>query len=141
MGFLKSVRSNFDDVRKTIEVDYPGVINPPTGAYGETLGRAFPTPKGYEDIRAQLALLQDIVYPKSGKQINITELTNLYRYIPKMTDKPETVTKKLAAFEQALSALEKGKLEAYRESGYGVGNTPQPSSDGVIRYDATGKRK
>jgi hypothetical protein len=126
MAFIGQIKDSFKTFQSAVK-EY-GWHGPIVGAYGETAGRVLPTWKGYEQIRPLAANLKDIVYPKSGKQINETELATLNKYVPLMTDKEETVKAKMDNFERHLSSIEENyKTPKTREPQPKGGQQPPPS--------------
>ncbi len=129
ISFINTIKDSVKKVESLIlEHGLPSQIS---GLYGETVGRAAPTPKGYEDLRANLATLQDLVYPKTGKALNEEELKQLVKYIPQMTDKEETKRAKLDTFKRNLQSLhDRAVEEAKSTGGLRTGETPnQPKSN------------
>src|SRR3990172_225980 len=127
IGQIKDSLNTFKDKLKE-----SGWYGPIGGAYGETLGRFLPTPEAYELMRPIAANLMDIVYPKSGKAINLTELDTLYKYVPRMTDKKATIDSKMKNFERHLNSIEENYKKQMSEGGVGkdVGKNPSKT---VIR--------
>ncbi len=146
LSFIEQIR----DTYKALEgvVKETGWHGPVGGAYGETVGRVLPTGEGYEDKRVMIAKLKDIVYPKSGKQLNETELATLTKYVPSMTDKDETYKSKMKDFIRHLDSIEAAKRKEMKEGGMGklrekeVSFSPK-KFDELVKYaeESLGKAK
>jgi hypothetical protein len=117
LSFIGQIRDSYKELQEAVK-EY-GWHGPIYSGYGETAGRVLPTAKGYEEKRAIIAKLKDIVYPKTGKQLNITELETLERYVPLMTDKTETFNVKMKDFARHLASIENNRRKELKEGGYG----------------------
>ncbi len=138
LSFIGQIRDSYKELQASVK-KY-GWHGPIYSGYGETAGRVLPTAKGYEEKRVIIAKLKDIVYPKTGKQLNITELETLEKYVPLMTDKTETFNAKMKDFARHLDSIEDNRRKELKEGGYGElkgkkiteTNIPPPSGGIVI---------
>lgn len=120
----------------------PNETGPEKAAYSATIGKLPGTSVNlpFEENKAALAKLYDIVYVKSGKQINETELRVIEKYKPDANDKPAIVALKMRGLQLHLYSMLYNRGMNYQTNGYGIPEYYQPYMKAATDYfQASGK--
>lgn len=98
-----------------------------------------PVNKQFQEIKMELAKLYDIVYAKSGKQINEVELKQIEKYKPSEGDKPEVIALKMEGLKRHLYSIIYNRGMNYVTNGYGIPDSFIPYMRKAEEYFRTSK--